>query len=73
MAYEFLSSTGLSILMLVAIIIGFIWTFAWKGRALWQASRRKQTGWFIVMLLLNTMGILPIFYLLFNKKKRFRK
>ena len=73
MAYEFLSAADLSILVIVALIIGFIWTFIWKGIALWKSARRKQTGWFIVMLLLNTMGILPIFYLLFNKKKRFRK
>jgi|GEM_PF-438863 len=40
-----------------------VWVLVWKGWALWRASQRKQPYWFIVMLVLNTAGILEILYL----------
>jgi hypothetical protein len=55
------------------IIIVALWDVFWKGWALWRAARREEKGWFIVLLILNTMGILPIIYLVFfskNKKKK---
>ena len=45
------------------------WSLIWKGIALWKCGRRNQLVWFIVILLLNTAGILPILYLIFSKKK----
>jgi len=41
------------------------WTLFWKGFGLWFAARNRQSGWFVAMLLLNTLGILPIIYLIF--------
>ena len=41
------------------------WELLWKGLALWRAGRNNQKAWFIVMLILNTAGILEIAYLLF--------
>ena len=46
-----------------------IWEITWKGLALWQAARRSQKPWFIAILILNTVGILPIVYLKFYKKE----
>lgn len=40
-----------------------IWTIVWKGLALWHSAGRKQGWWFIALLLVNTLGILEIFYL----------
>lgn len=40
-----------------------IWGLFWKGLALWHAARRKQPWWFVILLLVNTMGILEIIYL----------
>lgn len=45
------------------VIILAIWTLFWKGVALWHAARRKNSAWFIVMLLINTAGILELVYL----------
>lgn len=45
------------------------WTFAWKGFALWKAAGLRQRNWFIVMLILNTMGILEIIYIYFIARK----
>jgi len=46
-----------------------IWTFIWKGMALWHSARNNQINWFMLFLLINTMGILPIIYLKFFQKK----
>lgn len=47
-----------------------IWSIAWKGLALWRASKNDQKNWFIAILVVNTLGILEIVYLFgFAKKK----
>ena len=47
-----------------------IWSIAWKGLALWKASKNDQKNWFIAVLVVNTLGILEIVYLFgFAKKK----
>lgn len=47
-----------------------IWTIILKGFGLWRSGRNNQPAWFIAMLILNTLGILPIFYLLFFQPKK---
>ncbi|OGY38747.1 MAG: hypothetical protein A2418_02375 [Candidatus Brennerbacteria bacterium RIFOXYC1_FULL_41_11] len=41
------------------------WSLVWKGLALWRAARSSQRNWFIVLLVVNTLGVLEIFYLFF--------
>lgn len=41
-----------------------------KGFALYRAARKESNGWFWVLLILNTMGILPLLYLIFSKKEK---
>ncbi|OGM32319.1 hypothetical protein A2803_04050 [Candidatus Woesebacteria bacterium RIFCSPHIGHO2_01_FULL_44_21] len=38
-----------------------------KGFALWRAAKRGQQVWFIALLVVNSLGILPAIYLLLNK------
>jgi len=45
------------------------WSVIWKGLALWRAARLRQAGWFIALLVINTVGIFEIIYLLATKKK----
>lgn len=45
-----------------------LWSLFWKGWALWQAAGRKNKVWFIVIFLVNTVGLLEIFYLYFWPK-----
>ncbi|MFA6549780.1 MAG: DUF5652 family protein [Candidatus Gracilibacteria bacterium] len=52
------------------IILLLIWSFIWKGVALWKAGKNNQLPWFIVILLLNTVGILEIVYIGFFQKKK---
>lgn len=58
-------------MMMVGIffLIVVAWSLAWKGMALWKAAREGDKGWFVVLLLVNTVGILEILYLyVFSKK-----
>lgn len=50
-------------------LILVVWTFAWKGIALWKAAGLQQRNWFIVLLILNTAGILEIIYIYFVARK----
>ena len=53
------------------IIIVFIWNIIWKLPALYIAARKRQILWFVVLALVNTMGILEILYLfIFSRHQR---
>lgn len=38
-----------------------------RGFALWKSARRDQNIWFIALLVVNSVGILPLIYLLLNR------
>ena len=51
-------------------ILLLIWMLYWKGMALWRVARAGSRSWFVVLLVLQTLGILDILYLyVFSKKK----
>jgi hypothetical protein len=57
------------------IIAGFIflliiWTLVWKGIALWHSARNNQKAWFVILLVINTAGILEIIYIAFFRKNQ---
>jgi len=61
----FVLSPGVKILIAALII----WSLIWKGIALWKAARNSHTAWFVIMLIVNTLGILEIIYIYgFSKK-----
>ena len=41
-----------------------------KGIALWRSARRNQSAWFVFLFIISSAGILPIIYLLINRKKK---
>jgi hypothetical protein len=51
----------------LAILV--VWSLVWKGWALWKAARLSSKWWFIILLLVNTVGILEIIYIFFIAKK----
>lgn len=51
------------------VLVILLWELIWKGIALWKTGRNNQLKWFIAILILNTVGILPIVYLKFFQKK----
>lgn len=59
--------------MIFIIILG-IWSMIWKGIGMWYSARDSRKGWFIAILILNTLGILPIIYIyLIRKRKKKRR
>ncbi len=46
------------------------WALIWKGFALWRSSRNNQRNWFIVLLIVNTFGILEIVYMFYCQSKK---
>lgn len=52
-------------------VILLIWSLIWKGIALWRAARCGDKAWFIALLILNTLGVLEIFYIfVFSKREK---
>ena len=45
------------------IVVLALWSIFWKGLALWHSGRRGQPWWFVIILIVNTFGILEIIYL----------
>ncbi len=57
-------------LMFFLILPLIVWTLYWKYRALWLAAKKDSRGWFLAMLILNTVGILEILYIyVFSKEE----
>ena len=55
-----------SIMILFTILIA--WTFVWKGLALWKSAKNESRVWFVILLVVNTFGILEIIYYFFLDK-----
>jgi hypothetical protein len=55
--------------LIPVIIIAAIWDAVWKLIAMWKAARNNHLAWFICIFIFNTLGILPIIYILLNKDK----
>ena len=45
------------------ILLALVWTLCWKFQALWYAAKHDHKKWFVVLLVVNTLGILEILYL----------
>jgi hypothetical protein len=58
---QFLSQPGL-VLPLI------LWSVFWKGWALWKSANKRHLVWFVVLLLVNTLGLLEIAYIFYLNK-----
>ena len=68
MIFESILFTALAGILFLLLIV---WLLYWKARALWHAARQKDKFWFIILLIVNTAGILEILYLYkFSKRKQ---
>jgi hypothetical protein len=56
---------------MILIPIVLLWSLFWKGLALWHSGRKGNARWFILLLLVNTLGILEIIYLFGVLKLKF--
>jgi len=66
----FSSFEGASAGAITLWIVLLVWTLVWKGLALWRAARNKHKIWFVVILIINTLGVLEIlYYFIWGKPK----
>jgi hypothetical protein len=57
-------------LLFIGLAVILLWSTIWKGFALYRAGANRSPGWFVCLLIFNTLGILEILYLfVFSKKK----
>jgi methionyl-tRNA synthetase len=40
-----------------------LWSLFWKSLALWHSARRGKEVWFVVLAVVNSIGILDMIYL----------
>ena len=51
------------------LVFLIIWSVIWKGIALWKAVKNNDLPWYIALFILNTAGLLEIFYIyVFSKR-----
>jgi membrane protein YdbS with pleckstrin-like domain len=54
-------------------VILWIWSLIWKIFALWRAAHKEDKAWFVALMILNTAGLLEIFYLFVFSQRQYRK
>ena len=55
--------------ILTWVIVLFVFDVIMKLVAMYWAARRKQPVWYICLAIFNTLGLLPIVYLLIHRRK----
>lgn len=67
MSYLAWQTPGFMALFLILVL----WDLIWKGIGLWKAARNEEKYWFIAILIINSLGIVPILYIyVFQKGKK---
>ena len=59
---EFLQNIPVWIIILIVL-----WDSIWKLIALWKSARNNHLIWFIFIGIINSVGILPLIYILIDK------
>lgn len=59
----------LPVFLIPLLVFLSIWESIWKAIALYRAGGNKDVAWFIVIFVFNTVGILPIIYILTHKTR----
>lgn len=53
----------------IIFLLVIVWSLVWKGLALWKSAKRDNKVMFVLLLVINSLGILPISYLVYVKMK----
>ena len=51
------------------ILFCISWDIVWRLIGLWKAGRNNEIIWFLGIAIFNTLGILPIIYIILRSKK----
>jgi len=57
-------------LIIPLLILAAVWDGVWKAIGMWKAGRNNQLAWFICIAIFNTLGLLPIIYLVWCQRDR---
>jgi len=57
-------------LLIPIIVLLAIWDGVWKVIGMWKSARNNQVAWFICIAIFNTLGLLPIIYIVWCQKNR---
>jgi hypothetical protein len=55
--------------LMPVLLVLVLWEMIWKIIAMWKAARNNHLAWYICIAVINTVGILPIVYLLIHRNK----
>ncbi len=57
------------VLFIVIVSVLAVWDAVMKLIAMWKAARNSHKAWFILIAIFNTIGILPLIYILMHREK----
>ena len=52
------------------LVLLALWDGVWKVIGMWKSARNNQLAWFICLAIFNTLGLLPIIYIVWCQKDR---
>ncbi|MFH1711188.1 MAG: DUF5652 family protein [Nanoarchaeota archaeon] len=58
--FDLAASLGIAPTLLAVVMV---WSLIWMGIAMWKSARKNHIIWFVVFLLVHTLGILEILYI----------
>lgn len=53
----------------VVLLVVVTWELVWKGLGMWDTARAGRKYWFLALLLVNSVGFLPLAYWFYFRKK----
>jgi hypothetical protein len=61
-------NASLKVLLICLLVLAVVWDGTWKLIAMWKSARHGQLARYICLAVFNTLGILPIVYILAFQK-----
>lgn len=58
------------IIYIAVLVVITIWDSVWKLTAAYRAANNKHKYWFVFLLTVNSIGILPIIYFITHRSKK---
>ena len=51
------------------IVVTVLWSLPWKAYGLWKSAQLSHKWWFIAIFVVNSFGLLEMYYLYFVAQK----
>ena len=70
---QFRTVFNMVIILLIVVVLLSIADIVLRGFAMWKASKNNSRGWFWILLVVNSLCILPLIYLFVSRKSKKEK